>query len=85
VHKSGVEVPQAAIWFWTLITVFRRQDFSGWGKVGWTVFGIVLRFLGVLVYLGTRGRHMPERRVRDAQAGSSMSLPVPLLEAFEHG
>jgi hypothetical protein len=59
------------IWFWLLITiladVFRRHDLSGIGKVGWTVFVIVLPFLGVLIYLGTQSKHMAERNMRDAK------------------
>ena len=59
------------IWFWLLITiladVFRRQDLSGIGKVAWTVFVIVLPFLGVLIYLGTQSKHMAERNMRDAK------------------
>ena len=60
------------IWFWLLITVFsdlfRRHDISGWAKAGWIVFCIVLPFLGVLVYLGTQGKHMAERNVKQAEA-----------------
>ena len=60
------------IWFWLLITVFgdlfRRHDISGWGKAGWTVFVIVLPFLGVLVYLIAQGKHMAERKMADAEA-----------------
>jgi hypothetical protein len=63
------------IWFWLLITVFsdlfRRHDISGWGKAGWTVFCIVLPFLGVLVYLGAQGKGMAERRARDVQAAQA--------------
>ena len=53
------------IWFWLLITVFadvfRRHDLSGWGKAGWTVFVIVLPFLGVLIYLISQSKGMTER------------------------
>jgi Short C-terminal domain/Phospholipase_D-nuclease N-terminal len=60
------------IWFSLLITVFmdlfRRHDVSGWGKAGWTVFVIVLPYLGVLVYLIAQGKHMAERRAADTQA-----------------
>ncbi|HEU0024836.1 MAG TPA: SHOCT domain-containing protein [Thermoleophilaceae bacterium] len=60
------------IWFWILITVlsdlFRRHDVSGWGKAAWTLFVIVLPFLGVLVYLGTQGKGMAERHAKAAQA-----------------
>lgn len=60
------------IWFWLLITiladVFRRHDIGGGSKVLWCLFVIFLPLLGVLVYLGTQGKHMAERNVKDAQA-----------------
>ena len=63
------------IWFWLLITVFadlfRRHDISGWGKAAWTLFVIVLPFLGVLVYLIAQGKHMAERKMADAQASQA--------------
>jgi hypothetical protein len=58
------------IWFWLLITVcsdlFRRHDISGWGKAAWTLFMIVVPFLGVLVYMIAQGRHMAERTSAEA-------------------
>jgi hypothetical protein len=39
--------------------------------VGWTIFVIILPFLGVLIYLGTQGKHMAERNMRDAQAAQA--------------
>jgi hypothetical protein len=48
--------------------IFRSRDMSGWAKAGWTVFVIVLPFLGVLVYLIARGSKMYERQAREAQA-----------------
>ena len=63
------------IWFWMLITVlgdvFRRHDLSGGGKVGWSLFVIFLPLLGVLVYLGTQGKHMAERNVREARTAQA--------------
>jgi hypothetical protein len=54
-------------WIWTLVViltdVFRRADLSGWGKAAWTIFVIVLPFLGVLVYLIAHGKDMGERRL----------------------
>jgi hypothetical protein len=54
------------IWIWivvsVLIDVFRRIDLSGWAKAGWTVFVIVLPFVGVLIYLIANGTGMAERR-----------------------
>ena len=58
-------------WIWILILilsdVFRRRDLSGWGKAGWTVFVIVLPFLGVLIYLIAESDGMAERRTQDEQ------------------
>ena len=60
------------IWIWLLFTIFsdlfRRSDVSGWGKAGWTVFVLVLPFIGVFVYLVTEGRGMSDRRMAEAQA-----------------
>lgn len=65
------------IWFWLLITVFadlfRRHDISGWGKAAWTLFVIVLPYLGVFVYLIAQGKHMAERKLADAQASRGPS------------
>jgi hypothetical protein len=60
------------IWIWLLITVFsdifRSRDLSGWGKALWTIFVIVLPYLGVFVYLIARGHKMQQRARDDAQA-----------------
>src|SRR3954464_7703772 len=60
------------IWIWTLFAVFadlfRRHDVSGWGKAAWSLFVIVLPYLGVFVYLIAQGSAMAERRVSDVQA-----------------
>ena len=59
------------IWIWLLITVFadifRSQDLSGWGKAAWTIFVVVLPYLGVFVYLIARGHKMHQRAVEDEQ------------------
>ncbi|GAA1260504.1 SHOCT domain-containing protein [Oryzihumus leptocrescens] len=50
------------IWIWLLIVIFgdifRSDDLSGWGKALWTIFVIVLPYLGVFVYLIARGHKM---------------------------
>jgi Phospholipase_D-nuclease N-terminal/Short C-terminal domain len=60
------------IWFWLLITVFadlfRRHDASGFAKVAWVVFVILLPYLGVLVYLLVEHRGMAERNLKAAEA-----------------
>ncbi len=48
--------------------IFRSRDLGGWGKAGWSVFVILLPFLGVFVYLIARGGKMAERDVTEAKA-----------------
>jgi hypothetical protein len=64
------------IWIWMVVgiltDVFRRRDIGGWAKAAWTVFLIVLPFLGALVYLIAQHDKMAERRVRDVQAQQAM-------------
>lgn len=57
------------IWISLLFTIFgdlfRRHDVGGWGKAGWVLLLIVLPFLGALIYLGTQGKGMAERKAQD--------------------
>jgi hypothetical protein len=59
------------IWIWLLISVFadifRSDDLSGWGKALWTIFVIVLPYLGVFVYLIARGKKMGEHALAQQQ------------------
>ena len=59
-------------WIWLLISIlgdiFRDHELSGWGKALWTLFLIVVPWLGCLVYLIARGRAMNERALERAQA-----------------
>ena len=65
------------IWLRLLFTVFAdlfsRHDISGWGKAGWSVFAIVLPFVGVLVYLGTQGEQMAERSAKRTQVAQGQA------------
>jgi ABC-type multidrug transport system fused ATPase/permease subunit len=58
------------IWIWLLVAVFadifRSDDLSGWAKALWTIFVIVLPYLGVFVYLIARGKEMGMHATRDA-------------------
>ena len=60
------------IWIWLLIVVFgdifRSRDLGGWGKALWTIFVIVLPYLGVFIYLIARGHKMGEHATQAAQA-----------------
>ncbi|MFE2140748.1 SHOCT domain-containing protein [Streptomyces sp. NPDC059456] len=47
--------------FKVIFDVFRDDSLGGWGKTGWTIFVVVLPFLGVFVYLLVRGKDMGRR------------------------
>jgi ABC-type Fe3+ transport system permease subunit len=48
--------------------LFRRRDASGGKKVLWTIFLILVPFLGVFLYLLANHEGMADRNVRQAQA-----------------
>ena len=57
------------VWFWLLISIFAdifRSDMGGWAKAGWTIFVIILPFLGILIYLIVNGDKMRDRSMRQA-------------------
>ena len=60
------------IWIWMMVIiltdVFRRRDLSGWGKAGWTIFLIILPFVGALTYLITQHDGMADRSEQQAKA-----------------
>ncbi len=59
------------IWIWLLITIFAdifRSPISGWAKAGWSIFIIILPFLGVFIYLIANGGKMQERSMESAAA-----------------
>jgi hypothetical protein len=63
------------VWFWLLIKVFsdvfRRHDISGWVKLAWSLFVIVVPLLGVLTYLIANGKEMGQRDLEQAQAAQA--------------
>ena len=60
------------IWIYLLIfifsDIFRSDDLSGWGKALWSIFIILLPYLGIFVYLIARGGKMAERQAKHMQA-----------------
>jgi len=54
--------------FRIIADIFRDHDLGGGGKALWTIFVILVPWLGVLVYLIARGGSMNERAIKDAQA-----------------
>ncbi len=63
------------IWFWVLITIFgdifRSDDLSGGMKAFWTIFVVILPWLGILIYLIARGSGMQKRAIAHAQANEA--------------
>ena len=57
-------------WIWLLISIitdiFRSDDLSGWAKALWTLFVIIVPWLGALIYLIARGDSMQQRTMSDA-------------------
>jgi Short C-terminal domain/Phospholipase_D-nuclease N-terminal len=47
--------------------IFRDHELSGWGKAFWSLFLVVVPWLGALVYLIARGRAMNERALAQAE------------------
>jgi hypothetical protein len=62
-------------WFVLLFKVFadifRSHDLGGWGKALWSIFVIIVPFLGVFIYVIARGGSMTERDVEAAQANEA--------------
>ena len=59
-------------WIFLLIRVFadifRNRKMGGVGKAVWSIFVILVPFLGVLIYLIVHGRDMTERDIEQAAA-----------------
>ncbi|MER6950315.1 SHOCT domain-containing protein [Nonomuraea sp. NPDC000554] len=63
------------VWFMLLFRViadiFHDDSMGGWAKAGWTIFAIILPFLGVLIYLIVRGKQMGEREIAWARGSEA--------------
>lgn len=63
------------IWIWLLFVVFadlfRRSDTSGWVKVAWIIFIVVIPYFGVFVYLIAEHKGLAERSVKQQQAAQA--------------
>jgi Phospholipase_D-nuclease N-terminal len=63
------------IWISLLFTVlgdiFRRSDISGWAKVLWIIFMVVIPYFGVFVYLIAEHEGMTERSLTQQQAAQA--------------
>ena len=62
------------LWFaWLMLLfrvfadIFRNRDMGGWGKALWSIFVILVPFLGVFVYVIAHGKEMTQRDIAAAQ------------------
>jgi len=59
------------VWLWILFTVltdiFRRHDTSGFAKVLWIIFIIVLPYIGVFIYLIAEHNGMTKRAIEQQE------------------
>ena len=53
--------------FQVIVDIFRSHDMGGGAKALWLILVIIFPFLGVLIYLVARGRHMTEHAMADAE------------------
>jgi hypothetical protein len=64
-------------WFWTVIGVvgdiFRSEDMGGAAKAFWVLFVIMIPWLGVLLYIITRGDGMARRSYEAAAEQEDMA------------
>jgi hypothetical protein len=51
--------------------IFRQRDMSGWAKAAWSVFVILLPFVGVLIYVIAKGKAMAGREVQRSRAAQT--------------
>lgn len=54
--------------FYVFADIFRSPDLGGWAKTFWTLFVVVLPYLGVFVYVIVRGDKMAKNSAAAAEA-----------------
>jgi type VI protein secretion system component VasK len=63
------------VWIWLLFLViadiFRRHDSSGFVKVLWLIFIIVIPYFGVFIYLIIEHKGMSERAIKQQESAKS--------------
>jgi hypothetical protein len=54
--------------FRVFVDIFRSHDLRGFSKALWSIFVLLVPFLGVFIYLIARGHSMANRDIAEAQA-----------------
>src|SRR5271169_3953354 len=65
------------VWIWILFVVFadifRRHDTSGFAKVLWIIFIIIIPYFGVFIYLIAEHKGMTERTIKQQEAAQTQA------------
>jgi Phospholipase_D-nuclease N-terminal len=65
------------VWIWimfiVLADIFRRHDQSGFAKVLWIIFIIIIPYLGVFIYLIAEHDGMSERALKQQEAAQAQA------------
>jgi flagellar biosynthesis/type III secretory pathway M-ring protein FliF/YscJ len=66
------------IWMFISIfaDIFRRENLSGWGKVGWILLIFLVPFIGILIYMIVRPKNTEQDKREMAQAQSAQARMV---------
>ena len=59
---SYVVISLLVVLFAIVADLFRDRSLNGWAKAAWIVFLVFVPFIAAVVYIGTRGRAMDERK-----------------------
>ena len=69
------------IWMFISIfaDIFRRENLSGWGKVGWILLIFLVPFIGILIYMIVRPKNTEQdkRRHRQGPGSARQGLDQP--------
>ena len=66
---------------WTVMSIFRSRDLTGWGKTGWLILVILVPFIGDFAYLIVRGARAAGEQAETANAAQDGA--VRAYERFE--
>jgi heme/copper-type cytochrome/quinol oxidase subunit 2 len=69
-------------WSISIWDIFRRHDLRGIAKAGWFVLVIVIPFIGTVIYLMVRPRHLDAHVNADQVEGSSPLSAAQQLETL---
>jgi uncharacterized membrane protein len=69
-------------WAISIYDIFRRHDLSGGAKAGWFILVIIIPFIGTVIYLLKRPRHLDAHVTTEKVEGASPQSTAQQLEAL---